>query len=114
MLEFAKLTREERKTVNQIAARAVALFRKGGVRLRKADVVMDLTAVHAKMPLRLADMLAADDFNLGHDVAGIWKHLNRRTGELEDFFVPRFFDEKAYARIQKAARAGRRAEGSPA
>lgn len=52
---------------------------------------MDLTAVHCNgNPLRLRDLLNADDFNFMHDVCGIARHLNRDTGELMDFFSPRF------------------------
>lgn len=46
--------------------------------------------MHAKVPLRLAEFANADNFNFGHDVAGILGHLNRQTGELEDCFLPRF------------------------
>jgi hypothetical protein len=41
------------------------------------------------MPLDLDKLLTADDFNFSHDVFGIARHINRRTGEIEDFFVPR-------------------------
>ena len=40
--------------------------------------VMDITATHLNgNPLRLAALLAADDFNFMHDVCGIARHLNR-------------------------------------
>lgn len=52
---------------------------------------MDIVAAHANgCPLRLSDLLAADDFNFAHDVFGISQHLNRETGKLGDFFRPRF------------------------
>ena len=35
-------------------------------------------------------LLAADDANFAHDVFGIIRHMNRDTGKLGDFFVPRF------------------------
>ncbi len=47
------------------------------------------------MPLRLADLLAADDFNFAHDVFGIMRHIDRRTGRLDNHFVPRFCSESA-------------------
>ena len=51
----------------------------------------DLTACHLNgCPLRLADLLAADDFNLIHDVGGISGHIDRETGQLMDCFSPRF------------------------
>lgn len=52
---------------------------------------MDITACHLNgTPLRLADWLAANDFNFVHDLYGIDHHMNRRTGKLEGCFVPRF------------------------
>lgn len=59
--------------------------------LAKLDLTMDLAACHANgRPLRLADLAAADDFNLAHDVFGIHRHLNRESGALGGCFVPRF------------------------
>jgi len=52
---------------------------------------MDLTACHANgCPLKLQELLEADRFNFMHDIAGIQRHMDRRTGELRDFFCPRF------------------------
>jgi hypothetical protein len=52
---------------------------------------MDLTACHANgCPLRLQELLDADNFNFAHDVLGINRHMNRDTGQLEDCFLPRF------------------------
>jgi hypothetical protein len=54
-------------------------------------LTMDITAVHANgNPLRLADLLAADDFNFTHDVYSIVRHIDRKSGQLGDCFVPRF------------------------
>lgn len=55
------------------------------------DWRMDFSATHASgNPLRLQDLLTADQFNFAHDAFGIARHLNRLTGELEDCFRPRF------------------------
>jgi hypothetical protein len=51
---------------------------------------MDLSATHVTCPLKLSELLASDRFNFAHDVRGIQNHINRKTGELEDFFCPRF------------------------
>ncbi|WNM08408.1 DUF6874 family protein [Komagataeibacter nataicola] len=52
---------------------------------------MDITATHANgNPLRLRELLEADDFNFGHDVFGIECHLDRTTGKLMNGFSPRF------------------------
>lgn len=52
---------------------------------------MDVSAVHANgNPLRLADLLNADDFNFAHDMSGICNCLDRSTGKLTKNFRPRF------------------------
>lgn len=57
----------------------------------RMDMFMDVSAVHANgNPLRLADLLAADDFNFGHDMSGICNCLDRETGKLMNGFSPRF------------------------
>ena len=44
-----------------------------------------------KKDLDLQWMLSHEDIGeVYHDVFGIRKHINRRTGELENHFVPRF------------------------
>lgn len=57
----------------------------------RLDIHMDIAAVHANgNPLRLDDLLAADEFNFIHDIAGISRHLDRDTGKLGDGFTPRY------------------------
>ena len=58
----------------------------------RINLVMDLTAadgVNGNRPLDWAKLLAFDDFNFLHDIGGISRHMNRETGRLEGFFVPR-------------------------
>lgn len=76
----------------QIADRAVSMEVVHGGRPReKMDWWMDIIAVHVNgNPLRLNDLLQADDFNFAHDVFGICRHLDRSTGQLTDHFSPRF------------------------
>lgn len=85
-VQFAKFTDKESDLVVGIAERAIQL----GIYDEMIDVEMDLSAVHAKIPLRIEHLAHADDFNFIHDMQGIYQHLNRTTGELEDFFLPRF------------------------
>lgn len=76
--------------IGQIVDRA--LPKMGGV---KRDLLMDVTAVHLNdRPLRLADLLAAPDFDFFHDLVGIRRHVNRSTGKLGGCFVPRFTGAK--------------------
>lgn len=81
-----KLTKEDYEVISKIVKRAREL----GVNRSVMDLNMDISATHENCPLRLDDMLKADDFNFMHDVYGIIRHLNRQTGELENCFVPRF------------------------
>jgi hypothetical protein len=56
----------------------------------KQAIIMDLNATHCNgCRLDLDRLLAAEDFDFTHDVYGIRRHLNRNTGKLEGFFVPR-------------------------
>lgn len=79
-----------RRLISAIAHRAVALAGTNGIKLKLMDVEMDVNATHTNgCPLRLADLLKADDFNFLHDVFGIRRHLDRDTGELRNCFLPR-------------------------
>jgi len=54
--------------------------------------IMDITACHNHgCPLDLEAMATSTDrFSVIHDVGGISANINRDTGKLENFFVPRF------------------------
>ena len=52
---------------------------------------MDITATHLNgCPLMLSDLLTAPAGSFWHDIGGIQRHINRDTGALEDFFLPRY------------------------
>lgn len=89
-IKFADLSTEQMQDVQRIVDRALPLLRKAGAKVTPLDLMMAISCVHAQMPLHLRNLAAADDFQFAHDVAGIYRHLNRRTGELENCFVPRF------------------------
>lgn len=81
-------TAEDAQTITQIAIRAINRY---GKQFDGVAIAMDITACHLNgCPMRLKELLEADDFNFGHDVLGIRKHLNRDTGKLMDCFLPRF------------------------
>lgn len=85
------VTRAEAAIIGRIADRAVKLADKLGAIYARMDAVMDVTAAHANgCPLDLDRLLHADDFNFGHDVFGIRRHIDRQTGEVGGFFLPRF------------------------
>jgi len=82
------VSKEDAAIILEIARRA---WKISGNKYDLLDAGMDITATHANgCPLKLAELLAADDFNFIHDVFGIRRHLNRETGELMDCFSPRF------------------------
>lgn len=84
-------TKEEHEIISAIAERGIELM--GGQRegFTRMDLHMDIEATHCNgCPLKLQELLEADDFNFGHDLGGIRRHLNRETGQLRDFFLPRF------------------------
>lgn len=82
-----KTTCEENQMIEAIADRSLQC----DPELDRMDLIMDLTAAHCNgCELDLKRMLNEfNDFNLSHDIYGISAHLNRRTGQLEDHFLPR-------------------------
>ena len=58
----------------------------------RRTLIMDLNACHSNgCALDLPALLAADAYEFSHDLYGIRKAINRRTGKLtEDCFLPRF------------------------
>lgn len=81
-------TREDFKTISEIADRALML--PWADMPTKLDILMDITAVHDRTPLDLQQLALADAPNFAHDIGGIRRHLNRETLELEDCWTPRF------------------------
>ena len=90
-ISFAVQSKDECVAINKIAHRAVALAHQHGIAYTVMDADMDVTACHVNgNPLKLAELLAADEFNFAHDIFGIRRHIDRRTGELMDCFSPRY------------------------
>lgn len=57
----------------------------------RMTLMMDVTACHANgCPLDLKRLYEADRFNFVHDIAGIARHMDRKSGQLTDCFLPRF------------------------
>lgn len=71
--------------IHIIADRASKLFK-----MPVLQVEMDIVLANATHPLRLDDFLKAERMDFAHDVYGIQKNLDRATGELKNFFTPRF------------------------
>ena len=86
MIDWNKTTKEDMRKIHECVKRAVAL----NPDVDFSTMHMDLEAAHMTCPLKLAELLATDNGNFAHDVFGIARHINRKTGQLEDCFCPRF------------------------
>lgn len=78
----------EHKLINRIVARFLLSnpsYYKGSI-----EHVMDLIVCHNHgCKLDFQKLLNAPDFDFFHDMYGIAKHLDRKNGQLQEFFVPR-------------------------
>ena len=84
-------TEEEFNIICKIAKRAAQMARALNVEYDTLTAQMDITATHCNgNPLRLQELLDADNTNFAHDIFGIRLHMDRNTGELLNCFVPRF------------------------
>ncbi len=80
-----KVTKAEAVTIGRIVRRAAAFHPDDAM-----TISMDVTACHANgCPLDLEKLLDAPDFDFAHDVMGIRRHIDRKTGKLGGCFVPR-------------------------
>lgn len=80
----------EREKIKKIVSRAVELYESVGQSHSELEIRMDIMACHLNgTPLNLNRLFEFDDFNFAHDIFGIAKHINRRTGKIERHFVPR-------------------------
>jgi len=92
MINF-NVNKEDGLLIMAITERAVKLLGRGEINVMTMD--MDITACHVNgNPLRLQALLDADDSNFVHDVLGIKYHINRKTGKLEDCFLPRYSERQ--------------------
>lgn len=84
-------TKAESEIIALIAKRAMDLASKHGNVYWQVDAFMDIEACHCRgCALRLAELLAADDWNFVHDVFGISRCIDRNTGQLNYSCRPRF------------------------
>lgn len=80
------LSPEERYYIAPIIQRAVAM----DPEIDPTELNMDLTATHANgCPLDFKKLLSFPPFDFNHDIYGIQRHIDRNTGKLKDFFLPR-------------------------
>jgi hypothetical protein len=91
------VSKEDRLAIDNIAERMVALDRTYGTRrmlgpdIKKVQLMMSLTACHANgCPLKLDELLLANDADFAHDAFGICRNINTTTGGLDNCFWPRY------------------------
>lgn len=79
----------EMRIIKRIARRGHQLLKQHGVDRDRTSIEMDLCACHANgCPLDLEKLAGFDDFNLSHDLLGLAKCLDHRTGQLLRHFRP--------------------------
>lgn len=84
-------TKQEMLLISLIADRALKMAVKYDCPYEdKLSAVLDIEYAHKQVPMRLRELLEADDFNFSHDVFGIRRHMNRDKCKLEGSFLPRF------------------------
>ncbi len=77
--------------ITKIVERAMFISLKHEMNVPQGDLFDAITEVHeGGCPLRLDDLLEASDFNFGHDVFGIMKHLDPGSGGCMGSFLPRY------------------------
>ena len=84
-------TNEETELIGKVVDRAVS----EGILPNRSAYVMNLTmtlsaCVANGCKLDLQGLLDADEFNFRHDIYGIEKHMDTKTGKLQNHFWPRF------------------------
>lgn len=83
-------TKEEYRLIHQIAKRAAIMALANNVNYPIGDIEMDLDAVNSNgYELDFEKLSKFDDGNFAHDIFGIRRHIDRETGGLKDFFIPR-------------------------
>jgi hypothetical protein len=84
------ISRTEFDLIEKIARRALALIPNYPDGQR--TLIMDIQACHCNgCPLDLVALLTANHHEFLHEICGIRKAINRRTGKLtDDVFMPRY------------------------
>lgn len=84
-------TREDADLVIAIVNRAASSLNLESLGVDRLTLSMDLRATHLNgCPLDLRGLLDAQKFDFTHDICGIVRHINRVTGKLGDYFLPRY------------------------
>jgi len=79
---------EEARLIGKIVNRGWGVMKKNYK--ERLDMILDIEVANRDCPLKLQELLDADDANFYHDIIGIGQHLNRQTRKLGNCFIPRF------------------------
>lgn len=86
MVEFKPVSKKEINIISRIVGRAYLQYFTSD----PTGFEMDLTAIHQNdCLLDFEKLFRANDSDFVHDVCGIQNHINRKTGKLENCFLPR-------------------------
>jgi hypothetical protein len=77
-------------TIHKIVLRAEKMAEKLGYHIDRLTMTIDLDKANDNFPIDFGALLKAKDGDFAHDVFGIRKHMNRKTGKIEDCFLPRY------------------------
>jgi hypothetical protein len=90
-----RISKVDRKLVDGILDRAARERQAKGIVTTVADrrdLSMDIVATHANgTRLDFVKWLSFDAFSFWHDIQGIQRHIDRRTGKLTGHFLPRCY-----------------------
>lgn len=85
------VTKEDAHKIIDVMLRAASCMSFEQYGLDRLTVSMDIQACHANgCELDLDGLLAADKLDFIHDVSGIITNIDRKTGALENCFMPRY------------------------
>ena len=89
MLKF-KTTKVEQMLIEHIATKFYQNVTNTDINYPRLDLTMDLSAAHSNgCKIDFHKLLDADIGTLGHDILGIRRYIDRKTGKLTQCFVPR-------------------------
>lgn len=88
MIDWDKitLTRKEYATIGRIVDRAMKVYPEGD----RMSLMMSLEACTILCPMDWEGLEKAKGSDLGHDVFGIDRYIDKETGELTECFLPRY------------------------
>jgi hypothetical protein len=79
------ITKENKNAVDAVLNRVMEL----GVYNERFNAFMDIDNALSDSDNGWANLFAFDDANFAHDIYGIRENINRKTKQLDNYFMPR-------------------------